>query len=242
MNKTTCCGCAAFGCALVIVAVIVGGYYGVNFLYDSGKSLAAEGLRESVDRLTKVAFEEKEKKEIMLVVDETVMQIKDGKIGLGELFKEGTRQLESNLHVKTLLLGFARKATKEAMQSGDKPAAELDQAQQQAINIAMDSVERAVFGMMENKISAGQVASITASLVEYYTEKVSSEDGKSTTTHSFKRLKTDFTPEEIVETVNMLQKLCEKNGVPEPDSSFDAFAAVKNEIISIFQKLNSKGN
>lgn len=247
MNKKTCCGCFGAGCLVVIAAFIAGGYFGINFLYDSGKRLASDGLRESVIRLAEVAFEPGNRQEITDLGEDVAGLILEGKISLTDLLKEATHQLETNLHVKALLLGFARKAAKSSLVQAEAVASDaadtdfaLPAESITSLKIhpeAFAAVQRVISGMVEKKISSDQLASITAKIAEIYTEKIPSDDGKSFITRSSRRLKKDFSAEEISSSIALLMKICDESGVTQPGKEFDAADVVKREIIAVFTKL-----
>lgn len=247
MNKKTCCGCFGAGCLIVIAAFVAGGYFGINFLYDSGKRLAADGLRESVIRLAELAFEPGERMEITDLGEDAAALIIEGKISLTDLLKEATHQLETNLHVKALLLGFARQAARSSLPQAESVASDAAPTDfalpaESPVHLkvhpeAFAAVQRVVYGMVEKKISSDQLASITAKIAEIYTEKIPGDDGKSFVTRSSRRLKKNFSAEDIASSISLLLKICDESGVTSPGKEFDAADVVKKEIIAVFTKL-----
>jgi len=239
MNKKTCCGCFGIGCFVIITALVVGSYFGVSFLYSSGKNVAAKGLKESVRRLAETAFAEADRDEIIRLGNDAADRVVAGEVGLVDLFKEVTTQLESNMHVKALLLAFARRAA-----SGEiKLPAEMPDHEGMVVlaenSDALRVVDRVIYGIMSDKVSGQQIASLTAILAEHYTEKVTSDDGL-TETHSFKRLKTNFSPEDVKRSLEIFMKICDDSGVSEPGADFNASAAVKKELAELFGRLGKK--
>lgn len=232
MNKKTCCGFFGAGCLLLIVAVIFGGYYGVNFLYDSGKKLAASGLKQSIDHLAEMAFAPEDRKEITDLGDEAANMIRDGELSLTDLLEEVNHQLETNnLHVKALLLGFARKTN----QTGDKQPAE-DGPVENAHPEANEVVQRVIFGILEDKISTDQLASITVQIAALSTEKIPVEGSEDDPDNSSRRLKSSLTEEDIAAGVAFLNEICDDSGVESPGEEFDATEVVKDEIKAIFAR------
>lgn len=240
MNKKTCCGCFGAGCFLIVAAFAVGSYLGVNFLYSSGKSVAAKGLKESVRRLAEMAFDKADRDEIIAMGDKTAERVKSGEIGLVELFKEVTSQLESNMHVKTLLLAFARKAASgEFVLPAEMPGQEGLQALSENRD-ALRVVDRVIYGIMEKQVSVNQIASITAVLADHYSEKITSDDGQ-TETHSFTRLKENFSPEDVKKSLEIFMSICDESGVATPATDFNASVSVKKELLALFGRLGKKG-
>ncbi len=227
MNKKTCCGCFGIGCLLVIVAVVVGGYFGFGFLHESGKDFAAAGLEKTVEKITQLAFNDADRTEITKAAAETADEIRSGKIGLIDLLSNTTKQLETNLHVKSMLLAFYRQ-NMTAAEAGEGVPIDED---------GEDVVKRLIFGMTENRISAEHVASITALIVERYTETTGGEDGKVKYTVSLQRLKTGLSQEELKKSLEMMKSVVELNAIEEPSEDYDATSAVKNDFLQLFKKL-----
>lgn len=226
MNKKTCCGCFGLGCFLIIVAVVVGGYYGVNFLHESGREFAAEGLEKSIEKVTQMAFNDADRAEINQAAAEAAKEIRSGKIGLVNLLTNATSQLETNLHVKAMLLAFYRqnKMAGEAGQ-GLPVDAENDQV-----------VRRLIYGLTEKRVPIEDISSITALIFERYTETTGGE-GKVKRTISLQRLKTGLSKEELQKSLDMMKEVVERNAIEVPAEDYDAAAAVKKDFLELFRKL-----
>lgn len=228
MNKKTCCGCFGIGCLVLVVATVIGGYFGLGFLHDSGREYAADGLKKSVEKITELAFDETDRAEINKIAAEVAEDVRSGNIGLMDMLSKGTQQLETNLHVKSMLLAFYRQNMTNAEEGVGIP---VDEA-------GGNAIKQIIYGMSENKISTDQIASLTALIVERYTETTGSEgDGKVKFTMSLRRLKTKLSPEELQNSLDMMKKIAEDNHIQLPGPDFDATAAVKAEFLKLFADL-----
>ncbi len=228
MNKTNCCGCFGCGCLVVILAFIIGGYMGVDFLHGKGVEIAASGLPHTVEKLTEMAFADADREEINRAAAEVAEKIRSGEIGLLEVMTETGQKLESNMHNQAMLLAFYR----QNYELGEKPATENAEAAEPA-----ELVDRLIFGMMNKKVSQEQAASVTAILVERYTETVESKDGHGRITKSSRRLKTSLSDEDRAASLELMRKICEENQLPLPGEDFDRTAAVKKELLDFFAGL-----
>lgn len=226
MNKKTCCGCFGLGCFLIIVAVVVGGYYGVNFLHESGREFAAEGLEKSVEKITQMAFSDTDRAEINQAAAEAAKDIRSGKIGLVNLLTNATSQLETNLHVKAMLLAFYRQ---------NKMSGEAGQGL--PVDAGNDQVmRRLIYGLTEKRIPIEDISSITALIFERYTETTGGE-GRVKRTISLQRLKTGLSKEELQKSLDMMKEVVERNAIETPAEDYDTAAAVKKDFLELFSKL-----
>ena len=232
MNKKNCCGCFGCGCFVVIVAFLVGGYMGVDFLHGKGVEMAASGLTQTVEKLTEMAFAETDREEINRAAAEVAEKIRSGEIGLLEVVTETGQKLESNMHNQAMLLAFYR----QNYELGEKPDTENAEAAEPA-----QLVDRLIFGMLNKKVSQDQAASLTAILVERYTETVESKDGKGRITRSSRRFKTSLTDEDRAASLELMRRICEENQLPVPGEDFDRTAAVKKELLDFFIDLKKAG-
>lgn len=232
MNKKNCCGCFGCGCFVVIVAFLVGGYMGVDFLHGKGVEMAASGLTQTVEKLTEMAFAEADREEINRAAAEVAEKIRSGEIGLLEVVTETGQKLESNMHNQAMLLAFYR----QNYELGEKPDTENAEAAEPA-----QLVDRLIFGMLNKKVSQDQAASLTAILVERYTETVESKDGKGRITRSSRRFKTSLTDEDRAASLELMRRICEENQLPVPGEDFDRTAAVKKELLDFFIDLKKAG-
>jgi len=232
MNKKSCCGCFGCGCFVVIVAFLVGGYMGVDFLHGKGVEMAASGLTQTVEKLTEMAFAETDREEINRAAAEVAEKIRSGEIGLLEVVTETGQKLESNMHNQAMLLAFYR----QNYELGEKLDTENAEAAEPA-----QLVDRLIFGMLNKKVSQDQAASLTAILVERYTETVESKDGKGRITRSSRRLKTTLTDEDRAASLELMRRICEENQLPVPGEDFDRTAAVKKELLDFFIDLKKAG-
>lgn len=240
MNKKNCCGCFGCGCFLVVVALIVGGYFGVDFLHGKGVEFAASGLIHTVDKLTEMAFADDDRKELNVIAKEVADKIRSGEIGLLEVMTETGQQLETNLHNQAMLLAFYR----QNYELGELPAVIGAEAPETAASGTAEPavlVDKLIWGMMNKKVPKDQAASLTALLVERYTETIETKDGNGHITRSAKRLKKTLTPEDKAASLELMQKICEFNELQMPDADFNRSEAVKKEIISFFDKLKQAG-
>ncbi len=226
MNKNTCCGCFGIGCFLVVVAFVAGGYFGLGFLHESGKEYAADGLEKSVQKVTELAFSDADRDEIASLTTEVAAKVRSGEIGLVELLANTTRQLEANLHVKAMLLAFYRQ-NKLSGEAGSGLPVDPE---------GSEIVRRLIYGLTENRIPVDQVGSITALIVERYTETTGGE-GKVKHQISMQRLKSGLTQTELKESLAMMKKVVDLNAVEAPNASFDAEAAVKADFVKFFSGL-----
>jgi hypothetical protein len=196
MSKKACCGCFGIGCLIIVVAVVVGSYWGFSFLHESGREFAADGLEKSVEKMSEMAFSETDRLEINKLAAETAEEIRSGKIGLISLLTDTTKQIETNLHVKAMLLAFYRQ---------NKISGEAGQG------LPVDEegsgiVRQLIYGMSENRIPPDQIASITSLIIERYTETTGGE-GKIKRQVSLQRLKTVLTQEELKKSFEMMKKV-----------------------------------
>ncbi|NLF96973.1 MAG: hypothetical protein GX569_09565 [Candidatus Riflebacteria bacterium] len=232
MNKKNCCGCFGCGCFVVIAAFLIGGYMGVDFLHGKGVEFAASGLIHTVDKLTEMAFADADREEINKAAVEVAEKIRSGEIGLMEVMTETGQKLENNLHNQAMLLAFYR----QNYELAEKPVDEGAEAAEPA-----ELVDRLIFGMMNKKVSKDQAASLTAVLVERYTETVESKDGSGRITTSSRRLKKSLTPEDRAASLDMMRKICNENNLPVPGADFDRTVAVKQELLDFFADLKKAG-
>lgn len=232
MNKKNCCGCFGCGCFVVIAAFLIGGYMGVDFLHGKGVEFAASGLIHTVDKLTEMAFADADREEINKAAVEVAEKIRSGEIGLMEVMTETGQKLENNLHNQAMLLAFYR----QNYELAEKPVGEGAEAAEPA-----ELVDRLIFGMMSKKVSKDQAASLTAVLVERYTETVESKDGSGRITTSSRRLKKSLTPEDRAASLDMMRKICNENNLPVPGADFDRTVAVKQELLDFFADLKKAG-
>ncbi|OGK12234.1 MAG: hypothetical protein A2W80_02295 [Candidatus Riflebacteria bacterium GWC2_50_8] len=240
MNKKNCCGCFGCGCFLVVVAFLVGGYFGVDFLHGKGVEFAASGLIHTVDKLTEMAFADDDRKELNVIASEVADKIRSGEIGLLEVMQETGQQLETNLHNQAMLLAFYR----QNYELAELPAAIGAEASETAASGTAEPavlVDKLIWGMMNKKVPKDQAASLTAVLVERYTETIETKDGNGRITRSAKRLKKTLSAEDKAASLELMQKICEFNELPMPDADFNRSEAVKKEIISFFDKLKQVG-
>ncbi|KAF1079856.1 MAG: hypothetical protein GQF41_3754 [Candidatus Rifleibacterium amylolyticum] len=241
MNKKNCCGCFGCGCFVVIAAFLIGGYMGVDFLHGKGVEFAASGLIHTVDKLTEMAFADADREEINKAAVEVAEKIRSGEIGLMEVMTETGQKLENNLHNQAMLLAFYR----QNYELAEKPVGEGAEAAETTIPAEAaepaELVDRLIFGMMNKKVSKDQTASLTAVLVERYTETVESKDGSGRITTSSRRLKKTLTPEDRAASLDMMRKICNENNLPVPGADFDRTAAVKQELLNFFADLKKAG-
>ncbi len=244
MSKKSCCGCFGAGCFLVIVGIIAGGYFGINFLYDSGRELAAEGLRESIVHVAEMAFAPEDRGELIALGDDAARQVREGKITLTDLLKETTRQIETSLHVKAMLLGFARQAAKievlpaEAVATGSQVMAEQADVVETASGQRTDRiVARLISGITQKRISQDQLASITALIAEHYTDKRRPASGTMTVNRNAIRLKNNISCEDVAEGLKLFEAICDESGVADPGPDFNAAASFREELVEVFARL-----
>lgn len=231
MNKKNCCGCLGCGCFLVVVAILVGGYFGVGFLHGQGVEFAASGLIHTVDKLTEVAFDEADREEIKLAAGEVADKIRTGEIGLLEVVQETGQQLETSLHNQAMLLAFYR----QNYELGEQPVGEdgeLAEASEPA-----ELVDRLLLGMKNKQIPQDHAASLTAILVERYTETIETKDGQGKITKSSRRLKESLTAEDKAASLELMREICETNSLPIPEEGFDRADVVKQELLEFFARL-----
>ncbi|MGM0599226.1 MAG: hypothetical protein ACQETH_05330 [Candidatus Rifleibacteriota bacterium] len=227
-KKTACCGCGCVGLVLIAVAIGVGGYYGFSFLHSAGKDVAAISFNKTMQAVTKDAFNQADRKEILEQTDQVAQKIKTGKIGLIDLFNEGTRQLERGLYSKIILLSFKNHYLLNAENNQD-----IENA-----NKGAKSVNRLLYGLSSEQISTDQIASITMKITSHFEEKVPAKEGKSDYTFSSRKLNGDLTSEEVQKCVNTIEEICNENNVEIPEDDFTSEAYVKQEIMKIFESLN----
>ncbi len=228
MEKKTCCGCFGIGCLLLIALVVVGGYFSFNFLHESGKEFAAEGFEKSVEKIAEAAFNETDREEITRQAAAIAEEIRSGRIGLINLLTSSTQKLEKNLHVKSLLLAFYRQ-NKIAAEAGEGLPVDEDGG--------ADVVERLIYGLTENRIAPDQIASITALIIERYSETTGGSDGKVKHTVSLQRLRTGLTQEELRKSLQMMREVVDLNAIETPADDYDATTAVKNDFVRFFSGL-----
>jgi len=241
MNKKSCCGCFGCGCFVVAVAFLIGGYMGVDFLHGKGVEFAASGLTHTVEKLTEMAFADADREEINKAAAEVAEKIRSGEIGLMEVMSETGQKLENNLHNQAMLLAFYR----QNYESAETPTGEGAEASEATVSAEAaepaELVDRLIFGMMNKNVSKDQAASLTAVLVERYTETVESKDGSGRITKSSRRLKKSLTPEDKAAGLELMRKICNENNLPVPGADFDRAAAVKQELLDFFADLKKSG-
>ncbi|PKL42681.1 MAG: hypothetical protein CVV41_14135 [Candidatus Riflebacteria bacterium HGW-Riflebacteria-1] len=240
MNKKSCCGVIGCGCFLVVVAIIVGSYYGVGFLHGKGVEFAASGLTHTVEKLTEVAFADEDRKELNSKAAEIADKIRTGEIGLLEVMTETGQQLEGSLHNQAMLLAFYRQNYEQGELPDNGGAEELVPVASEAAAPAV-LVDKLIWGMMNKKVSQDQAASLTAMLVERHTETIESKDGQGRISRSVKRLKKTLTEEDKAASLALMREICESSRLEAPAPDFSRSEAVKKEIIKFFDKLQQAG-
>lgn len=232
MTKKACCGCLGVGCLLLIALVFVGGYFGFSFLHDSGKEFAAEGFEKSIEKVAEVAFNEADRAEITRQAAEIAEGIRSGQIGLINLLTNSTQKLENNLHVKSLLLAFYRQ-NKTSAEVGEGLPVDAE---------GEDVVGRLIYGLNENRIAPDQIASITALIIERYSETTGGEGSKARFTISLQRLRTGLSQEELQNALKMMREVVDLNAIETPGDGYDATSAVKEDFIKFFSGLRETVN
>jgi hypothetical protein len=227
-KKTACCGCGCIGLVLIAVAIGVGGYYGFSFLHSAGKDVAAISFNKTMQAVTKDAFNEADRKEILENADQVAQKIKNGEIGLIDLFNEGTRQLEQGIYSKIILLSFKNHYLLNAEKNKD-----IENADQGA-----KAVNRLLFGFSNETISSSQIASITMKITSHFEEKVPAGEGKSEYKFSSRKLNGKLTSEEVKKCIETIENICNENQVEIPGEGFTSESYVKHEIMKIFENLN----
>jgi hypothetical protein len=231
-KKTACCGCSCLVIVLIIIGVVVGGYYGFSFLHSAGKEMAAITLEKTMESVTEKAFAPKNRKIILAEVNKVANDLKDSKIGLIDFIQEGTQQLESGMYSKVMLLSFKHHYIVNAETGAES---ELRQNGAQA-------VDRLLYGLSENKIRASEIASVTMKITEHFQEKLpKKEEGGSSASFSNRRINENLTKEDVQKCLIIINEVCERNNVVLPDSGYAAETAVKEEILQILTRLQQKG-
>jgi hypothetical protein len=213
---------------LIAVAIGVGGYYGFSFLHSAGKDVAAISFNKTMQAVTKDAFNEADRKEILENADQVAQKIKNGEIGLIDLFNEGTRQLEQGIYSKIILLSFKNHYLLNAEKNKD-----IENADQGA-----KAVNRLLFGFSNETISSSQIASITMKITSHFEEKVPAGEGKSEYKFSSRKLNGKLTSEEVKKCIETIENICNENQVEIPGEGFTSESYVKHEIMKIFENLN----
>lgn len=231
MNKKTCCGCGCLIMALVIGAVVVGGYYGFSFLHTAGKDVAAITFEKTFESVSEKAFNEEDRKELIDGAKQVAQGIRDGKIGLISLFSEGTQQLESGIYNKVILLAFKN----HYMFSAEEGAEATFSAE------GAKSVDRLLYGLNEKRLSPNDIASVTIRLTEHFQDKTPETDGKSQLKFSSKRINKKLSKEDVVECLKMIDEICTLNNIEMPSEDYKPEAALKEEIMKVFAKLEKSG-
>ena len=217
---------------------------GVGFIHDKGVEFAASGLLHTVDKLTELAFADADREELNRAAAEVAEKIRSGEIGLLEVMTQTGQKLENNLHNQAMLLAFYRQNYEQAEKPGSEGVEAAETAEtpeSEAAREPAELVDRLILGFMNKKVSKDQAASLTAVLVERYTETVESKDGKGRITTSSRRLKKTLTPEDKAASLDQMRKICNENSLPLPDAGFDRTAAVKQELLDFFADLKKAG-
>lgn len=230
-KKTACCGCGCLIMIIGIIAVIVGGYFGVSFLHSAGKGVAAKTFAKTMESVTEKAFAENDRKEINEGAQQVAKGIQDGKIGLFDLFTEGTRQLEEGVYNKIILLAFKNHYMKNA-EAG---------AEAEVSVVGAKSVDRLLYGLNEKRITPDQIASITLKITEHFQDKIPDEDGKSTLRFSSRRMNSKLSTEDVQKCLIMINEVCDLNKVEQAPEDYSPEASVKTEVLNIFNHLQQVG-
>ncbi len=222
-TKVACCGCSGCGCFLIIISIIVGGYFGFSFLKSSGRGFVAFSFQKAMENLVEDSLPSEDKKEVLTLVDGVKKEISDGKIGLFDLFKEGTSGVEGNTYLKSLILGFKNLYLTKA---------ESDE------NIKI--VNRFLGGIYSEHIDTYKAASLTSIISQRYSKKMrtsSSQKGK--IKYEGKRLNKKLSPEKVQQAIKVMQDIISKYEVPVPAESFDGEKLFKKDVIGIIKRLKS---
>lgn len=230
-KKTACCGCGCLLIIIIAVAIVVGGYYGVSFLHTAGKEVASRSFAKTIENVTEKAFNQADRQEIIAEAQNVSQQIKDGKIGLMALFQEGTQQLETGIYTQVILLGFKNHYLVQA-EDGAEAQVSVDGAR---------AVNRLLYGMNENRITANQIATLTMKITEHFQEKIKNKEGKGDVKFSSRRMNDKLSREEVQQCIQMINEVCDLNNVEMPSEEFDAENTVKTEILKVFERLKNSG-
>ena len=231
-NKTVyCCGCAGIGCLGIIVAIIVGGYYGVNFVADKGRIVAAKGLQKTVKTAIKDAFEQKDADIINKKVAEVAKDIESGKVGLVQLVKNVSKNIEgSTLFAQTMALAFKNKYLTNAEAGGDNQE-------------AVKSVSTFIYALSSKKVDREDSNDFLRLVSKQFKSKVKTGNGKNKKghyTYTGKELNPDLSKEQVSKVMETIKSICSKYSVNEQPKDFNPSETVKSQYLDAFKKLYEK--
>jgi len=227
-NKTVyCCGCVGIGCLGIIIAIIVGGYFGVSFVADKGRIIAATGLKKTVGTAIKDAFDKKDSAVIMKEVDKVAKDIESGKVGLVQLVKNVSKNIEGNtLFAQTMALAFKHVYLINAEASGDN---------QEAIK----SANTFVYALANKKINKEDTGGFLK-LVSKQFKKTIKYGKKKNYTYTGKELNPSLTKEQVSKVVETVKSICSKYVIKDQPKDFNPSEIVKNQYLDAFKKLYEK--
>lgn len=229
-NKTVyCCGCAGIGCFGIIIAIVVGGYFGVNFVADKGRIIAAAGLKQTVHTAIKDAFDKKDSAVIMKEVDKVAKDIGSGKVGLVQLVKNVSKNIEgSTLFAQTMTLAFKHVYLTNAEAGKDN---------QEAIK----SVSTFIYALANKKINKEDTTQFLRLVSKQFKKTIKSGKKKSQIhTYTGKELNRSLSKEQVRKVIETIKSICSKYAIKNQPKDFDPSETVKNQYLDAFKKLYEK--
>lgn len=231
-----CCGALVGFSIIMTILVVVGGYFGYNYLVTAGAEYLASSIEKDTEILVNMVFEKDDQDEIMEATKALTNQISSGEISMLDLIREMTDQKKNQTDTKAYLLGFK----KHHLKAGEKLT---EEEASQAAKI----VDQIFLAVMNDGLQSDQIASITELITYRHEEKHSrstehstswgkskqSQDKpyESTITYVHTLLRSDLNGEQISEIMAEMQKLVEENNLPVPDESYDFPALLKQELL-----------
>lgn len=235
-NKVAmCCGCTGIGCIGVIIIMLVGGYFGVNFVAGKGRDFAAYALEKGMEMSLKDAFSEQEKEEIMSKTSKLAKDIKEGKIGLIDLAKNVSSQIsDSTLFAQTIALSFKRNYLMVAENS--------DENSQQIIAEKEDDklISKFIYGLTNNKITHQQAKKFLQIVTIQYKEKFDPES-ENNMTYTGKKMNNSLSTDQVKNALECIKEIGGNIKIPQ---DFNPSETTKNEYLkilaSVYEKESSK--
>jgi len=220
----SCCGCAGVGCVGIIIAILVGGYFGASFVAEKGRSFAAFAFKRTMEISLRDAFSKNEQKEIMKKATKLAKDIESGKVGLIDLATKVSAQLsESTLFAQTMALSFKRHYFMAA-EDGVK-----DDAKAKKIKL----ISQFVYGLASNKLSTDKAKQFLELVTVQYKEKFDPKSD-SNMTHTGKKINYNLSAEKVKNILSYLTKICGNIKVP---NDYNPSDAAKNEYLKIFKSM-----
>ena len=228
-----CCGCAGIGCLGVGIIIAIGAYFGFSFVRDKGRVYASSALKNSVTAMTKDAFDEKDNKIINQKVSKLADDIKTGKIGLIQLFKNVTQNFQgTNLLTETMALALKHHYF-------NKVKGEQDSKNPSKV------ITNFIYLLTKQQISKEQKKKFLHLVSKQFKSavKVSGKSGNnkdSNYTITSTKLDSNLNKEKLNKVIETIKNITAQYKTEKQPKGFNPSATVKNQFLKILKSAYSK--